>query len=423
MTRITWTIALIWIWSIVPFTSSYAQDTLDTLSVLNDEALNVFLDFGRGDKNFIRTEITYVNYVRDRTQADVHILATTRRTGTGGQEYTFTFSGHKSYADLHDTLTHFTSQMDTQDEMRRGYTQVIQMGLMRYVARTPLGRQISISFSDSQERSAQVRDRWNYWVFRINGSTSLRGEQRKNSKEIRGDVSVNRITEKWKTRLTVSGNFDEDNFVLSDGSKEKNTRHSGYLSMLHVKSLNDHWSLGIRSYVWNNSYNNSKLSLALSPALEYNFYPYVESTRHEFRFLYELGVGFWRYAEITLFDKVEEALYFEKLSITWENNKQWGRSEIELMGEHFFNDFNFYRLELKSSVNLRLFAGFSLRLSGNVERIKNQRSLAKEAGIDDVEVLLQRRQLETPYKYRANIGLTYTFGSIYTNIVNPRLGR
>ncbi|SVC98646.1 uncharacterized protein METZ01_LOCUS351500, partial [marine metagenome] len=134
MTRITWTIALIWIWSIVPFTSSYAQDTLDTLSVLNDEALNVFLDFGRGDKNFIRTEITYVNYVRDRTQADVHILATTRRTGTGGQEYTFTFSGHKSYADLHDTLTHFTSQMDTQDEMRRGYTQVIQMGLMRYVA-------------------------------------------------------------------------------------------------------------------------------------------------------------------------------------------------------------------------------------------------------------------------------------------------
>jgi len=413
----------IWIWSVVPVTGSYAQDTSGTLSALNDQALNVFLDFRRGDQNFIRTEITYINYVRDRTQADVHILVTTRRTGAGGQEYTFMFSGQKNYIDLHDTLTHFTGQMDTEDEVRRGYTRVLQMGLMRYVARTPQGRQVSIRFSDSQERSAQARDRWNYWVFRINANTSLNGEQRRNRKHISGNVSANRITAHWKTRLTVNGNFNEDNFTLSDGSKEKNTRNSSYFSVLHVKSLNDHWSLGIRNYAWKDTYNNSKLSAALSPALEYNLYPYIESTRHEFRFLYELGVAFRRYADITLFNRVKENLYFEKLSIVWENNKQWGRTEIELMGEHLFNDFSFYRLELRANMNLRLFAGFSLRLSGNVERIKNQRSVAKQAGLDNVEVLLRRRELVTPYKYRANIGLSYAFGSIFTNIVNPRLGR
>ena len=41
-------------------TRSYAQDTTDTLSTLRDQALNIFLDFDRGDQNFIRTEITYV---------------------------------------------------------------------------------------------------------------------------------------------------------------------------------------------------------------------------------------------------------------------------------------------------------------------------------------------------------------------------
>ena len=64
---------------------SYAQDTPDTLSTLRDQALNIFLDFDRGDQNFIQTEITYVNYVRDRTQADV--LATTQRSGSGGAGY------------------------------------------------------------------------------------------------------------------------------------------------------------------------------------------------------------------------------------------------------------------------------------------------------------------------------------------------
>ena len=88
-----------------------------------------------------------------------------------------------------------------------------------------------------------------------------------------------------------------------------------------------------------------------------------------------------------------------------------------------FNDVSFYRIQFSSNLNLRLFTGFSLRLSGKIERIKDQISLAKEAGIDDQEVLLRQRELQTPYRYRANVGLSYTFGSIYTNIVNPRIGR
>jgi hypothetical protein len=413
---------LIWLGSMTLVARSYAQDASDTLSTLRSQALKVFLDFNRGDRNFIRTQVQYINYVRDRNQADVHVMVTTRRSGSGGREYTFTFMGQNNYVSMNDTLIFFSNQTDTQDEVRRGYTRVVQMGLMRYVVHTPLARFINIAFNYRLPQRP-VTDRWDYWVFRINANTSMNGEQRRNRYHLNGYISANRITPNWKTRLSVNGTFNEENITLSDGGKVKNTRHSKDFSLLHVKSLSDHWSLGVSNWVSTSTYNNRKLSVGLMPALEYNFYPYVESTRHEIRFLYEIGMALNQYEEVTLFDKTEETLYFEKLSIIWENKKQWGQAEMELEGSHMFNDINFYRIELSSSLNLRLFTGFSLRLSGKIERIKDQISLAKEAGIDDQEVLLRQRELQTPYRYRANVGLSYTFGSIYTNIVNPRIGR
>ena len=55
-------------------------------------APKVFLDGTRIDMDYIRTEITFVNYVRDRKEADVHVLITQQRTGGGGREYTLALS-------------------------------------------------------------------------------------------------------------------------------------------------------------------------------------------------------------------------------------------------------------------------------------------------------------------------------------------
>jgi len=38
------------------------------------------------------------------------------------------------------------------------------------------------------------------------------------------------------------------------------------------------------------------------------------------------------------------------------------------------------------------------------------------------EILLRRRMMETTYSYFALVGVSFTFGSIYTNVVNPRFG-
>ena len=41
----------------------------------------------------------------------------------------------------------------------------------------------------------------------------------------------------------------------------------------------------------------------------------------------------------------------------------------------------------------------------------------------DEEVLLRLRRLRSGYEYNLQIGLTYTFGSIFNTIVNPRFGQ
>jgi len=60
-----------------------AQEGQPGTDELKKTAVKVYLDCGRCDIEYIKTEITFVNYVRDRLEAQVHILITTQTTGSG----------------------------------------------------------------------------------------------------------------------------------------------------------------------------------------------------------------------------------------------------------------------------------------------------------------------------------------------------
>ncbi|MEE4215755.1 MAG: hypothetical protein V2I34_11870 [Bacteroidales bacterium] len=63
----------------------------------------------------------------------------------------------------------------------------------------------------------------------------------------------------------------------------------------------------------------------------------------------------------------------------------------------------------------------SINLGGSFAFIHNQVSLVK-GGASSEETLLRRKELETNYNYFMHLGFSYTFGSIYNNVVNPRFG-
>ncbi|MCJ7813639.1 hypothetical protein MUP95_10030, partial [bacterium] len=94
---------------------------------------------------------------------------------------------------------------------------------------------------------------------------------------------------------------------------------------------------------------------------------------------------------------------------------------ISLEGAHFFPGFEKRRLSFDAEMSVRIFRGFSLNLNGSYSKIADQINLiAGDATLE--EILLNRRELASDYQYSVSVGISYRFGSIYNNIVNPRFG-
>lgn len=411
---------LVWICCTIPATLQSADDPLPDLEGLKEAAPKVFLDCNRCDRDFFRNEITYVNYVRDRKDADIHVLVTEQSTGSGGREYTFAFIGLNEYAGLDNTLTYSSGPNDTGDEIRRGQIEVMKRGIFPYVLNTPIAEHIYLSFRQKLEPTA-VKDPWNFWVFSISMDGRLRGETSRSSRSLDLNISANRVTPDWKIRLGLSGEFDKRIYDYEDEYIESISDQRNATGMV-VKSINDHWSVGGWVEAESNTYSNLDFYLNVAPAVEYNIYPYAESTRRQLRFLYRIGYNHANYIEETIFNKMKETLFNQSLTVSLEIREPWGSVSTSLEGSHYFHDLKKNRLELRGFLDFRVFKGLSVDISGRYERIRDQLSLpVGEASLD--EVLLARKELATSYDYSISVGLRYTFGSVYSNVVNPRFGR
>ncbi|MBN1940473.1 MAG: hypothetical protein JW843_12870 [Candidatus Aminicenantes bacterium] len=386
---------------------------------LKEGAPKVFIDCVFCDIDYIRTEITFVNYVRDRKEADVHVLVTIQDTGASGREYTLAFIGQNGWAGVDNSLKFVSNKTQTDDEIRKGLAQVLKMGLVGYAARTPIKERLTVSFLDRVD-PGMVRDRWDFWVFSFSLNGMQFGEKSQSRTMLYGNVSANRVTPASKLRLGLSGDYSKSRFTY-DGMDIVSESDSATFDGLYVKSLGGHWSAGIFLTVDSSTYRNIGLSVNPSPAVEYNVFPYAESTRRQLRFLYRLNVKRVRYREETIYDKLEETLFGQSLEATLEVKEPWGSAEASIEGSHYFHDLNMNRLELSGEVSLRLIKGLSLTMSASYERVRDQMGLPK-GDLKLEEVLLQRRELATDYNYYLSLGLSYTFGSIYSNVVNPRFG-
>jgi hypothetical protein len=389
------------------------------IETLKKTAPKVYLDCGACDVEYIKTEVTFVNYVRDRKEAQVHILITTQATGSGGYEYMLNFLGQNEFQGLDDTVQYFSNSTDTDDEVRRGLVKALKIGLAGYAARTPIASRLTVQYA-APPRVEPVIDRWNNWVFSLNSSGYFSGEKSHTQNNWGANASANRITATSKLRLGLSADFHGDRFEY-EGETIKSNQESYEFNGLYVTALGDHWSAGLALDVESSTYDNNRLSVSPAPAIEFNVFPYAESSRHQLRLLYKVGFESVRYREETIYFKTRDSLFKHSLSATLEMKEKWGSISTVLSGSQYFHDLTKYQVNLFGSVNLNLLKGLSLYVAGGGGRIHDQLGLIKgEASLD--EVLLQRRQLETGYNYFVMGGLSFTFGSIYTNVVNPRFG-
>jgi hypothetical protein len=388
--------------------------------VSRDAAPLLYLDCSRCDFAHMRKEITFVNHVRDPGRAQVHVLITDQPTA-GGRMYTLTFSGRGAFSGVDNTLTFATRQTDTAAQERTGLTRTLQLGLVPYVARTPLGSLLDLGFREPRpEGTIQPADPWRNWTFEIYGGGNFSTESTQSAWNARYGFYANRVTEEWKVRLRPYFNTNVRSIRTDDDQEIRiDLKRHGFESYV-IRSLGEHWGAGLFAEYLTATVDNIDHGVTLAPAVEYSFYPYGEASTRQITLSYRVGYELVTYMEETLYEKTEEALANHSLEAAVRIRQPWGSIFSGLTGSSYLHDSAYHRVTFNSNVSFRLGHGISLNVGGNYQRVNDQLSLPRrDASLEDI--LLQRRRLATAYRGSGSVGLSYSFGSIFTNVVNPRL--
>jgi hypothetical protein len=388
------------------------------------ETLKVFIDCmeARCDLEYIRTEVNVVDHVRDREVADVHVLVTSEGT-SGGGEYTLHFIGRRAFQGIESRLTQSWRQTDTTDTIRSALVRTIKLGLVPYLARTPMRDRIEVAFTGERAREAAGRggpDPWNHWIFRASGNTRVDGESHAGSAAYSASLSASHVTDAWKLSLSTSGSYRESRYDISDEDRYRSISRSYGVSGLAVKSITGHWSAGVRAAASSSTYLNQRLAVRFAPAIEYDVLPYAESTRRKLTIQYAVGADYFRYDRETIFGRSSERRLDNALVAALDMRRPWGSMSTGIEAGSYLDDWSKKRLEISGDANVRILKGLSLSVYGSTAVVRDQIYLPKGEATPE-EILVRQRQLATSYRYVLSIGFTYTFGSIYTSVVNPRL--
>jgi hypothetical protein len=351
--------------------------------------------------------------------AQVQIIVTSQSTGSGGDQYSLQFLGLNEFEKMNDTLQFAMLPNCSADDCRRRMNQYILLGLTRFIAKTPFANDWMVNFN-GETNNQEVKDKWDFWVFNLSANGWFNGEAYYRSKNIYGQFSARRITNENKISFSFNNNYNQNNYYIDDSTEIESLFRSYYAQGSYVHSINEHWSAGTSAEYSSSIFSNLQFNLSNSLLLEYNIYPYSESTRRQFRFYYKAGTRIDHYYDTTILNKTKMLWGFQEAGLYLEQVKEWGRFSTWLSYKGFLNNFKFWSAELWTEASFNIFKGFNLNLSASVSFIQNQVTLRLDEASDN-DILLRQVQLPTSFRYWSSVGISYTFGSIYNNIVNPRL--
>jgi hypothetical protein len=263
-----------------------------------------------------------------------------------------------------------------------------------------------------------MRDPWDFWVFRVGGNASLNGEQQQSFGFYGLNASARRTTA--DLNVVITGGLDQQSqrFTLSSGEFVNNLR-SRFVNGLVVRSAGEHWSWGGKVLASQSDFGNEAMQLFAGPAVEYNVFPYARATRERLTFLYTIGPVAYRFNETTIFDTDQETRVRQQLFAGWVARKPWGSVNLSASGSQFLPQSHQWNARFSGGVDLRLTKGLQIGINGFYARVRDQIGLPR-GQLTDEQILVRQRVLQTNYFYGAFVNVSYTFGSIFNTVVNPR---
>lgn len=383
--------------------------------------LRLFLDCNtRCDRDYLRTSVTVVDWVTDPAASDVQVIASGLSTGAGGRRVTLDFIGHGALAGRGDTVTFSTRPDASDDDARLEFARVLRLGLVQYLLAAKQADHVAITVSDSTATApTATTDPWNHWVFTIGSDFEFDAQSQESQYQIGGDLRANRTTDEWKVRLGLGANINRTSYTLQDSSTfvARRDRWSG--SALIVRSAGPHWSIGGTSDIRSSKPDNLDLRTRLAPAVEWDLFPYREATQRQLIVVYSLGATRYDYVDTTIYNKVAETRFDQKLEVAYASQQPWGTARLSGTASAFLDDWARNRLSIYGRLEVRLARGLSFDVEAQYARVRDQITLRK-GDISDQDIFLRLRELATNYQASLQLGLSYTFGSFFNSIVNPR---
>lgn len=409
------------------FIASSAAADATASTQARQEAIRLFLDCQRGcDSTFLRRELEFVVTVRDPADADVHLLIT-RRSSAGGNEYLLGFHGRGAFESLDQQLKYNVPHAETDHQRRAGMARLIKLGLVPYVMQSPYADGLEVAWAPpastgvaAQAGATREKDPWNYWVFSSELGTEIDSQERRSEDEYWGSFWASRTTEAWRMGFGTDHRLRDRDFEFDDGTTFSDITRRSNVSAYAIKTLGDHWGAGGGLRAQRSTFRNLERGYRVAGAIEYNLFPYSESSLRALQMGYFLGATQLNYDELTVFGLLSETRTDHGAFIDYKVEQPWGEASLELTASQFLEDSDLYRITLRGEFEHRLTRGLSIRLWGRASLVRDQIYLPA-GGTSDADVLLGRRALDTGFETRIGLSLRYRFGSIYNSTVNERL--
>ncbi len=369
--------------------------------------------------DYIRTEVKMVDFVNDRFASDVQLQITEQSTGGNGSKFIFNFIGRNRFENQNDTMNVVAQGVATDDEIRKDFVTTINKGLVKYVIKSDVGKYLKFTYEapkDSAEN--KVKDPWNLWVYSVGGSANYSGDANYSDKNLYGNISISRITEKTKFSFWSGINRNSNTFIYNNEQiKVENRSADFYLEM--TRAINQHWTYGLDFEGEQSTFRNFKFRTVLQPKIEYSIFPYQDFNAKRIVVGYMVGLQHNSYFDTTLYFKTKELRGKQTFFLNSSFTQKWGNVNIGADWSNYLHDINLNKLGVGGAIEWRIVKGLRLALWGNYEFIRNQINLPKGSATKD-ELLTKQRQIGSSFNYWGGLGIRYQFGSNQNSAVNAR---
>lgn len=115
-----------------------------------DQSIDIYLDCIACDMEYIKENLTVVNYSHEPNTTDIHVMVTYLQTGSGGKEFLMEFVGRQRFKNKIDTLKFSTSPELSADELRMELLSMLEVGLVPFLLKTSYADKITVLFEKAE---------------------------------------------------------------------------------------------------------------------------------------------------------------------------------------------------------------------------------------------------------------------------------